>query len=242
MAHHPGPPAARRVLVAASAVLACLLVLTGCGGSDGEKRAEKTPSQVLAGAKKQFDDASSVHIELATDSIPTSGNGVLGASGDITQDPAFGGEVKVVLDGLTASVPITSVGGQVYAKLPLQTRYAVIKPEEYGAPDPADFANPDTGLSSLLTSMENVKKGEKKRSGDTILTSYTGTLPGAKVKAVIPSADAEADYATVVGIDDQGRAITVKITGPFFSGSDDTTYDVTFSQYGQGVEITAPPA
>ena len=53
--------------------------------------------------------------------------------------------MKVVLNGLTATVPITSVDGKVYAKLPLQTKYTVIDPAEYGAPDPSAFADPDTG-------------------------------------------------------------------------------------------------
>lgn len=231
------PPRARLL---GALVLTCLLVLTGCGGSD--KPAEKKPSEVMASAKKQFDEASSVHIALSTTSTPSAGNGVLGATGDVTHAPAFAGDVKVVISGLTATVPVTAVDGKVFAKLPLQTKSTPINPQEYGAPDPASFADPDAGLSSLLTKIQGLKKGAQKRSGDQILTSYSGSLPGAAVKAIIPSADAKADYATVVGIDDKERAVTVKITGTFFSGESDTTYDVKFSEYGKGVKITAPPA
>src|SRR3954469_23731074 len=89
-------------------LLGTALLLSGCGGTakkDSPK--EKSPSEVMAQAKKLFDDASSVHIALATDSQPPSGaNGVLGANGDITHDPAFKGDVKVVLSGLTATVPV----------------------------------------------------------------------------------------------------------------------------------------
>ena len=60
------------------------------------------------------------------------------------------------------------------------------------------------------------------------------------MKKIIPSADAKQTYATVVGVDEKGFASTVKITGTFFTGSDDVTYDVDFSGYGKGVEITAP--
>ncbi len=126
-------------------------------------------------AKKKFDDASSVHIELATDSTPSEGNGVLGANGDLTHDPAFEGEVKIILNGLTATVPVIAVDGKVYAKLALLgPGYRVIKPSEYGAPDPADFADPDQGLSSLLTQIDGLEKGKESRSGDQILTTYTG--------------------------------------------------------------------
>ena len=109
------------------------------------------------------------------------------------------------LSGLTATVPVTSVGGKVYAKLPLQTKYAVDRSAEYGAPDPADFADPEKGLSGLLTKLEDLEKG-RRPGGDQILTTYTGTLPGAAVKKIIPSADAKGTYETRSGIDEDGFA------------------------------------
>jgi lipoprotein LprG len=239
-----GPrPARGRLTALLGVLLAAALLLAGCGGGDGDKASpkSKTPAEVMAQAKKLFDDASSVHLDLATDSSPPSGaNGVLGATGDMTHDPAFKGDVKVVLSGLTATVPITAVDGKVYAKLPLSTGYATIKPSEYGAPDPADFVDPDNGLSSLLTQLDGLKKGKQTRSSDQILTSYTGTLPGAAVKKIIPSASSKETYATEVGVDEKGYARTVKITGVFFSAGDDVTYNVKLSAYDAGVKITAP--
>jgi lipoprotein LprG len=237
MAH----PVRSRALSLIAFALVTPMLVAGCGGE--EKKADtKSPAEVMQAAKKNFDDASSVHIALSTDSTPESGNGVLGATGDVTHDPSFAGDVKVVLNGLTATVPVTSVGGRVYAKLPLATKYAVIDPAEYGAPDPADFADPQDGLSGLLTKLTGLKKGQKSRSGEVILTSYTGTLPGAAVKRIIPSAVAKETYETQVGVDEKGFASTVKVTGPFFTGSSDVTYDVKFSEYDKGVEITTPAA
>jgi lipoprotein LprG len=240
----PGPrPARGRLTAVLGVLLAAVLLLSACGGGGDDKASpkSKTPTEVMTQAKKLFDDASSVHLELATDSSPPSGaNGVLGATGDITHDPAFKGDVKVVLSGLTATVPITAVGGKVYAKLPLSTSYATIKPSEYGAPDPADFADPDNGLSALLTQLDGLKKGKQTRSGDQILTSYTGTLPGSAVKKIIPSASSKETYDTAIGVDEKGYARTVKITGVFFSAGDDVTYNVKLSAYDAGVEITAP--
>lgn len=231
-----------RALPLLAAVLVSLLVLAGCGASSDKAKAAPSPTEVMTTAKKHFDDASSVRIALSTTSTPTSGNGVLGATGDVAHPAAFEGDVKVVLSGLTATVPITSVGGKVYAKLPLQTKYSVIDPSEYGAPDPADFADPDGGLSSLLTQIDGLERGQKTRSGDQILTSYSGTLPGAAVKKVIPSAESKQTYRTVVGVDQKGYAATVKVTGSFFASNDDVTYDVAFSGYDKGVKITAPAA
>ncbi|MET0999857.1 MAG: LppX_LprAFG lipoprotein [Marmoricola sp.] len=234
----PHPVRSRALSLIAFALVTPML-LAGCGGGE-EKADEKSPTEVMETAKKNFDDASSVRIELATDSTPSSGNGVLGATGDLIPEPAFEGDVKVVLSGLTATVPVTSIGGKVHAKLPLQTKYTVIDPAEYGAPDPADFADPENGLSSLLTKLQDREKGDEERVGDAIVTQYTGTLPGDAVKTIIPSAVAEETYETSVGIDDKGFASTVKVTGPFFTGDEDVTYDLKFSDYDAGVKITAP--
>ena len=238
MAH----PTRRRASSLLALALATSVLVAGCGGEDAKKSDEPTASEVMQTAKKKFDDASSVHINLSTTSTPSSGNGVLGADGDITHDPAFKGDVKVVISGLTATVPITSAGGKVYAKLPLQTKPSVINPDEYGAPDPADFADPEDGLSGLLTKIDGLEKGAQRRSGDTILTTYSGTLPGAAVKKIIPSASAKQTYKTVIGVDTKGYAKTVKVTGTFFTGSDDVTYDVKLDSYDKGVKITAPTA
>lgn len=236
MAH----PARRRALSVLAFALVTPMLLAGCGGDPEKKAATSSPTEVMQAAKKHFDDASSVHIALSTDSTPSEGNGVLAATGELTHDPAFQGDVKVILSGLTATVPVTSVGGKVYAKQPLQTQFEVIDPADYGAPDPADFADPENGLSALMTKLEGLKKDGESRSGDTILTKYSGTLPGAVVKKIIPSAVAKETYETSVGIDEKGYASTVKVTGPFFSGNDDVTYDVLFTRYDQGVKITAP--
>ena len=131
-----------------------------------------------------------MHIALSTDSVPTSGDGVLGATGDVTHDPAFEGDVKVLFRGFPAELPVTAVGGKVYAELPFSAKIAVIDPADYGVPDPAHFADPENGISALLTQMEDLEKGKETRSGEQILTTYTGTPPGAAVKKVIPSAEA----------------------------------------------------
>lgn len=234
-------PTVRRL--AALPVLVALVLalgaLSGCGG-DSDNAKETSPAKVMAGAKKLFDESKGVHISLSTKSVPTSGDAVLGADGTVVHPSSFEGTVKVIFSGLTATVPITAVDGKVYAKLPLQPKYAVINPAEYGAPDPAMFADPDNGLSSLLVKLEGLEKGDQVREGKSVLTSYTGTLPGKVVKEIIPSASASKTYKTSVGVDQDGFAQTVRVTGTFFAASGDVTYNVTFSGYGKAKKITAP--
>ena len=219
--------------------LVILLLAASCA-SDAGGGDSRSVHEVLAAAKKNFDQAESVHLTLATASKPSSGNGVLGADGTLTHQPAFEGTVKVLLGGFNAEVPVVSVDGQVRAKLPLTTSFEVINPSEYGSPDPADFADPETGISGLLLKLDDPTRSGEIREGEQVLTTYTGSLRGSFVDPVIPSADADGTYRAVVGIDDEDQITTLQITGDFFSGGGDETYDLTFDDYGKAVTIAAP--
>lgn len=232
-------PLSWRVTAGASVLLSLVLALTGCSSGSSQAR-QQTPHQVLATAKRHLDRAQSVHLVLSTSATPQTGSAVLGADGVLTHQPAFRGKVKVLLGGFTADVPVVAVGGTVHARLPLTTHYAVIDPSEYGAPDPAAFADPSHGLSGLLLQVQRPHETGRKRDGEQVLTTYTGTLPGDRVQQVIPSADPDTPYRTVVGIDDRGRVVTVTITGHFFSASQQATYDLAFDSYGRRVHVTAP--
>lgn len=221
------------------AALAAALVLTSCGADDATETDGADVTAALAAAKAAFDAAPSVHLVMSTDARPTSGNAVLGAEGDLTQQPAFQGEVSVLLFGGSVKVPVIAVDGKVYAKI-LTPTYGDIDPAEYGAPDPADFADPETGISALLTRLEDAEQTGEKRDGNKVVTTYAGTLAGSWVASIIPSADQDARYRTVIGIDQEDRIATLAITGPFFEGSGDVTYDLSFDDYDKNVKISAP--
>jgi lipoprotein LprG len=229
----------RRTAALAGVVLVLLLPLTACGGS---KPASDGGSvrDALEGAKKKFDAAKSVHLDLSTDATPSSGDAVLGAEGTLTHQPAFEGKVTVVLGGFNADVPVVSIDDKVYAKLPLTPKYVPIDPAEYGSPDPSDFADPDKGISGLLLELDGAEKSGQKRDGDVVLTTYSGTLSGDLVEPIIPSASKSRTYKTSVGIDDHGRIITLQVTGDFFAHDGDVTYDLTLGDYDKNVQIKAP--
>ncbi|MBO9520489.1 MAG: LppX_LprAFG lipoprotein [Nocardioidaceae bacterium] len=224
---------------AAALGLALALAVTGCGGGE-EGGAKADPQKVLAKAKTSFDQASSVHLTMSTGSKPETGDAVLGADGTLTHQPAFDGKVKVLFKGFNTEIPIVAVDGKVYAKLPFAASYAAIDPSEYGAPDPADFADPAAGISGLLLRLDGLKQKGKTREGKQVLTTYAGTLPGTLVKPIIPSANQTGTYRTLVGIDGEGRIATLSVTGAFFSGAGDVTYDLAFDDYDKSVTIKKP--
>jgi lipoprotein LprG len=233
-----GPRSAlRRVAAVTVALLLPLAALAGCSGGD---KKQARPSKTLAAAKKNLDDTSGVRIGLATPKLPQGVNGLLTADGVGTHDPAFEGKIKVSAKGVTADAAVVAVNGKVLAKLPFTSRFVPIDPADYGAPDPADLLNDDGGLSSLLTAATKVEQGDEVREGKTVLSSYTATVPGKAVAAVIPSARRSATFDATFTVTDADELAKAVLRGPFYPRAGDVTYTITFEDYGTKKNITAP--
>lgn len=226
----------RSVLAAGAAVVA--LALSGCTGSSGDD--ERSPEEVLTAAKTALDETPGVHLTLATPELPPTVDGILNAEGVGTHPPAFEGTLEVAAGGITADADVVSLDGTVYAKLPFTTEFVEIDPADYGAPDPAALMEPEGGLSSLLTSVEEVEEGDPVREGEQVLTEYSGTVPGEVVARIIPSATAEDDFDASFTVDDEDVLHTAELTGPFYPDADHVTYTITFDEYGTSRDITAP--
>ncbi len=227
--------AARLVLPA----LVPLLLTVACSG-ESDDVAERTPEQVLAAAKQRLDDTSGVHVAVSTEKLPSGVAGVLGAEGVGLHPPAFEGTLHVVAEGITADVDVIAVDGAVYAKLPFTGRFTEVDPADYNAPDPAALMAPEGGLSSLLTAAEQVARGEQRRDGASVLTTWTGTVPGQAVAAVIPTAATGAAFDASFAIDDDQLLHSATLTGPFYPDADPVTYTLSFEKYGTTATITAP--
>jgi lipoprotein LprG len=216
-----------------------VLLLAGCS-SDGSASDEASPEQVLAQAKKSLDETSGVHLRLETPGLPEDVSGVVEADGIANHQPAFEGEIDLVYSGFTGTVPVTSVDGVVWAVLPFTKAYVQVDPAEYGAPDPAALMDPDSGVSAWLTAATDVEEGKAVRDGADVLSSYEGVLAGTAVAATIPSADETDEFATTFSIDEDGRLRTASLTGAFYKGKPELTYEVTLTEYGTAKDITKP--
>lgn len=224
--------------ITAGFVIAAALVLGACDGS--EEQDGQTPEEALALAKTTLDETSGVHIALSTDELPAGTSGILNADGIGTHAPAFEGTLKVATSGITADADVIAVDDVVYAKLPFTSEFAEIDPAEYDAPDPAALMGTEGGLSSLLTSVEDVEKGTPVRDGELVLTEYTGTVPGDAVASIIPTASADSDFAATFTVTDEDQLNEAVLTGPFYPGGDDVTYTIRFDEYDTSKNITAP--
>jgi lipoprotein LprG len=230
---------ARTLRLAVAAPLLVLSLVAGCNGDEEGGGGEKSEDP-LTEAKTQLDETSGVSISLATEKLPEGVDGILSAVGVGTHDPAFEGDLKVRANGFTVDVPVVSVDGTVWAELPFTSSYNKVDPGDYGAPDPAALMDPTGGLSSWLTAVEGAEEGDAVREGEKVLTPFTGTLPGAAVADVIPSADDTAEFDVTFRLDDDDRLESAEIVGPFYGDQGDVEYVLTLTDYGTEKDIQAP--
>jgi lipoprotein LprG len=139
-------------------------------------------------------------------------------------------------------VPVIAVDDTVYAQLPFTNGdWQKVNPKEYGAPDPASLIGAD-GFPGLLTLTESAEAGESVRGGadnSEVLTTYSGTVPGDAMDAVIPSSSGDS-FDVEWQVNDDGELRKATMTGVFYPHTDAITYTVEFADYGSELEIAAP--
>ncbi len=232
----------RTALLPAALVLAVLLAGCTGGGDDGGSTDTAAVQQRLDAAKKTIDDAETVDVSLTTSSVPDGVSGLLSAKGKGNHSPAFEGDVKVSSGGATLTAKVIAVDGTVYANTGLTPGYLTINPASLKAPDPAGLLDPDSGLTSILASTDDLSTGDQSRDGRDVLTSVTGTLPGSVVADIIPSASRQGTFTVTYRLTDDDELRDAKMTGPFYGEGSKVTYTVRLATSDEPVTITAPAA
>ncbi|WP_067857070.1 LppX_LprAFG lipoprotein [Aeromicrobium erythreum] len=232
----------RAALLPLALVLAVLLAGCTGGGDDGGSTDTAAVQKRLDAAKKTIDDAETVDVSLTTSSVPDGVSGLLSATGKGNHSPAFEGDVKVSSGGATLTAKVIAVDGTVYANTGITPGYLTIDPASLKAPDPAGLLDPDSGLTSILASTEDLKTGDQSRDGRDVLTSVTGTLPGSVVADIIPSASRQGTFTVTYRLTDEDELRDAKMTGPFYGEGSKVTYTVKLATSDEPVTITAPAA
>ncbi len=223
-----------------ASVAAVALALAACSGG-GDDASDTAPAERLERAADLLDQTSSVRFTVEGENLPDSGTAVIGAEGVAAPPGSFDGDIRVRRAGLSATVEVVSVDGQVWAKLPLTDEFAVVDPEDLGFPDPGVLLDPDRGVGRLLRSAENVAASDEVRLDGDVLSQVTATLPGGLVGDVLTIADRGAEVAATFALDpDTGHLRRAVLTGPFLTSDGDQTYSVLLADYDRQVEISAP--
>ena len=231
-----------RFAAAVTVALVALPALAACSDDEPSAAEGKTPEEVLSLASDKLSETSGVYLTLTADQLPDGVSGIAKAAGTVTNAPAFDGSISVVFAGQTADVPVIAVDGKVYAQLPFTGgKWDKVNPKEYGAPDPASLVGAD-GFPGLLTLTESPEAGESVRGGSDnseILTTYSGTVPGDAMDAVIPSSAGDS-FDVEWQVNDDGELRKATRTGVFYPRAEPMTYTVDFADYGTEKDITAP--
>jgi lipoprotein LprG len=213
------------------------LALAGCGG---DSSSHEDPATALKTAQQELEQTSGVSLSLTTDDLPDGVQGLKSATGTVTDAPAYDGKLGVVTKLGSFSVPVKSVGGKVYAEIPLTPGWSEVNPSDYGAPDPAGLISTDGGVPSILAATRGPKPGKDVRGGignREVLSTYTGTVPASAVASIIPGATGDFAATYELTSDDELRQVT--LTGAFY-GQTENTYTLLLTDYGTSKDITAP--
>lgn len=243
----------RRLAAGLSASL-LVLTVTACSGDEGgvssnqeadaDDSGDASPEEVMAFAKEKLDATSGVEISLSTEDDPDRDAFLKSADGTIIADPpAFEGTADGRYMGFDASdIAIVSVDGKFYVDLPIQG-FDELDPKDLCAPDPALLLDPETGVSSVLTAAEDLEAGDSERGGpdnSEVLTVFTGTVPNAAIKNVLPCAPGKTFDAKFT-INEDGLMRAAEVTGQFFKGdTQEITYTIDVEAYDVEKSISAP--
>ncbi len=231
----------RRARVLFLTVLAATLV--GVGGCTSHSTAPTTipPVERLAMAKKVLDGAQFVTLSLTSKNVPPGVNGVTAATGigEISStEPRFKGSITGTVQGIAGTVDLISIGATAYMKF-FTPDYVKTNLADLNAPNPSVFFNPDKGVSTLLTEVQDPKSADPIRSGDEVLDRFTGTLPGAQIQSLFMLGDGTGSYSVTFGITAKNELRTATMTGPFFAGAT-STFTLRLTGYGTPADITKP--
>lgn len=234
----------RRLTPALAVLLTVLLgggLLTGCGADKKDpQEARDLLLERLTEARGKIDDAETINLTLSAKTLPDGISGLLSATGSGNHDPAFKGDVKVVTGGATVTAEVVAVGSEVMAKPSFAPIFLTVDPASLKAPNPAALMEATTGFSQVLVETKGLKEGDKSRDGEDVLTTITGTIPGSIVRAILPSADTAASFPVTYRLTDDNDLRDASITGPFYPGVANVTYDITVATSSKPVSIALP--
>ena len=224
---------------AAIAVLAIgVASLSACSGDDGGSDGD--PAERLETARAELDDAASIELTLETDELPSGVDGIVSAEGVGTHEPAFDGKAQMHAFGMTGEVPVVAIDGDVFFKLPFKSDFETLDVEKYDAPDPANLLNTDTGLTSMITALDEVEAGDAELDGETEVTPISGVLPGDEVGKLFPSVEPDEEFDVTFRLDGDDSLRDATISGPFYADADDLSYTISLEASDEQVDISAP--
>jgi hypothetical protein len=228
--------------------LACLFLIAGCSlpwqrstPSSG-LGPKPTAQQVLATMQKNFRSVTSFHLTMKTDNLGNTGASqivIRSADGDVLMPDKIRAQANVLLSGQAVTVNLISVGTNQFITDPITGQWRVVK----GMFDPRTLTNPDTGLISLVSKLQNVTGPVADTVNGTPCWRVNGQLP-AKDLAFFTGGGVPAGTMLQTSIcagQSDGLPYELSVTGEAAVGDTaQTTRTFFISKYNENISIVAP--
>jgi len=216
-------------------------LLAGCGPDKSDPKVQRDLlKERLTEARAKIDEAETINLSLSAKNMPDGTSGLLSATGSGNHNPAFKGNVKVITGGATVTAEVVAVGSEVMAKPSFAPIFLKVDPASLKAPNPAALFETSVGFSQVLVETKGLKEAAKSRDGKDVLTTITGSLPGSVVRAILPSADTTASFPVTYRLTEDNELRDASISGPFYPGVADVTYDIAVTTSSEPVSIALP--
>ena len=216
-------------------------LLAGCGPDTSDPKVQRDLlKERLTEARAKIDEAETINLSLSAKNLPDGTSGLLSATGSGNHNPAFKGNVKVITGGATVTAEVVAVGSEVMAKPSFAPIFLKVDPASLKAPNPAALFETSVGFSQVLVETKGLKEGDKSRDGKDVLITITGSIPGSIVRAILPSADPKASFPVTYRLTEDNELRDASISGPFYPGVADVTYDISVTTSSEPVSITLP--
>jgi LppX_LprAFG lipoprotein len=223
------------------------LLFTGCSlpwqqSNTQASGSKPTAQQLLVAVQKNFRNVSAFHVvmQASNTGTPTAERiQILNASGDVVMPDKVKAQATVILSGQSVTVNLISIGNQQFITDPITGQWRVIK----GLLDPRTLTNPNTGLISLVSKVQNLSQPTDDSVNGIPCWRMTGQLD-AKYLAFFTGGGVPAgtmlQTSACIGKSDS-LPYQLKVTGQAAAGDlANTTRTFLISNYNEKVSITAP--
>src|SRR5215469_308313 len=152
----------RRAMICSILTIASALLIVGCAppwqhsnNAAANGGVKPTALQVLASIQKNFPQVNSFHVLMKADNLGTSSGSqiqIRSADGDVIMPDKVKAQANVLFSGQPVTVKLISIGNIQYLTDPITGQWRVVK----GVLNASTLTNPDTGLISLSSKLQNV--------------------------------------------------------------------------------------
>ncbi len=233
--------------------LICFLFLAGCAFPHYRHAAHRTTitlakgqkpttQQLLTALEKNFRTVHSFHVLMQVQNAGTAQASQIqihDANGDVVMPDKIKAQASVTLSGQNVQVNLVSVGSTQVITDPLTGQWRVIK----GVLDPRTLTNPDTGIISLISKVQNINQPVADTVNNTPCWRVSGQLD-AKYLAFLTGNGVPAgtmlQTTTCIGQSDilPYRISVVGVAAPGDTAQTTRTFDL--SNYNENITITMP--